>query len=95
MGVPRLLPTMRRSTPATKASSSSVWWAWAVSRSREIRSEVDDGRKQPIRTPCAAAAATAASASPGPGIGAVVGARMSLWPAGRRMTGSDLAWTDG
>jgi len=51
------------------ARSSSPWWAWAVSRSRETPSGVDGGRKQPIRRPCSAAAATAASASRGPGMG--------------------------
>jgi carbonic anhydrase len=61
--------TTRRSTLAASASSSSVWCACAVSRSRDRPSGVDGGRKQPIRSPCPAAAATPSSASRGPGIG--------------------------
>ena len=61
--------TTRRSTLTARASSSLVWCAWAVSRSREMPSGVEGGRKQPIRRPCPAAVATAASASRGPGIG--------------------------
>src|ERR1700733_14393951 len=55
----------RRRTLAATARSSSVWCAWAVSRSRETPSGVDGGRKQPILRPHSAAAATAASASRG------------------------------
>ena len=40
-------------------------WACAVSRSREMPSGVEGGRKQPMRTPCSAAVATAATASRG------------------------------
>ena len=41
------------STPTARASSSSSSCAWAVSRSREMPSGVEGGRKQPMRTPFA------------------------------------------